>query len=152
MIFKVVYKVSLFFLKVNTLILFVVTSVNAQMPHALKCRGDLNVFCLKKDQWTEIKNTEGVLSFLQSDCPLFRVGGESKNPYLQFNPWMGIQHQMFPSNFKKNFNLTFRKHDEENMTIQIIGKSSDFKQSLNCMVSIDLKPLQRKEQSSRKEK
>lgn len=133
------HEVIVLFLKANAAILVASYSAHAQMPHIMKCRGDLGIFCLKKDQWTGIKNAEGGLSVLESDCSMVRIGFESKKPYLEFNPWMGIQHKMFSSSYENSLNVSFKKHDEENISIQINSKTLSFKKYLKCMVSIDLK-------------
>lgn len=128
---KMLYMLSVFTILMSS-------PARAQMPHIMKCRGNLNLFCLARDQWKELKNRYGGYNISQSDCYSFRIGNQSKSPFLEFNPWMGIQYKEFPGNYKNSFKVSFKKQDEENFLISMSPQSRRLKQSLNCTISLDL--------------
>lgn len=120
-------------------------SAHAQMPHILKCRGDLPTYCLKKekdnekDQWKSVSNNLDGFSVRESDCLVLRSGVDREKPYVQFIPWAGIGYKKFPENYKNGLDLNVKSVGEDSLNIVLTGKNSKFKQHLNCSVAVDVK-------------
>jgi hypothetical protein len=113
-------------------------STSAQMPRVLRCSGSLKAYCLHGGELAEIASSPGVFTKNQAECTSFQIGENLAKPYLQFNPWMGIQSTKFPQNLIKDMDLSFHKVDEENFEVVQEIKKDKAKKILKCSVLIDV--------------
>jgi len=99
------------------------------------CEGTTPVYGVAPDGTIRPLNRDGRgFNSTMAEFTSFFIGVDSKHRFVQVYPWLGIDHKLFPDQYKDHFVIEFSSDREKSFSLKISGKRSKQSTYFSCEI------------------